>query len=110
MRFMKKLPGYVRTPYGMELKILRKTPLAFFYSGIVIGIFVLVAHWMPPSGTPEEIHKYLEMVNILGIALLITVWTAIFTVAIGAFVVYLMKGPAYVADGLDVSDSDKPRD
>jgi len=32
----------------------------------------------------------------------------ILTVAFAAFIVYLMKGPAYVWDPLDVTDSDKP--
>jgi len=110
MSILKKLPGSRRYRHGLEWKILRNIPRAFFYSGLVIGIFTLVAHFMPPPvETADELNKYLEMVTILAIAILITVWTAIFTVAIGAVVVYLMKGPAYVWDRLDLVDSDKPR-
>jgi hypothetical protein len=36
-------------------------------------------------------------------------WTAVLTIAIGCVVVIVMKGPAYVADGLAVSHSDQPR-
>jgi hypothetical protein len=36
-------------------------------------------------------------------------WTAVFTVAIGCVVVMLMKGPGYVADGMELSHRDKPR-
>jgi hypothetical protein len=36
-------------------------------------------------------------------------WTAVFTVAIGCVVVMLMKGPGYVADGMELSHSDRPR-
>jgi len=108
MKTMRKLPGYRRSPHGMEWKILKKLPKAFLYSAIVIGIFVLVAHWLPPEGTAEEVYKHLELVRIMGVAILITVWTGIFTVGFGAFVVYLMKGPSYVADALPLVDADKP--
>ncbi len=109
MSWMKKLPGSQKTPYGLEVKILKKIPKVALLSTLVIAIFVAVGHWMPPEGTASEVNKHLEMVNIFGIAVLITVWTAIFTVAVGAFVVYVMKGPGYVADGFEVSDSDKPK-
>ena len=35
-------------------------------------------------------------------------WLIILTVAFGAFVVYLMKGPAYAWDPLEVVDSEEP--
>jgi len=31
------------------------------------------------------------------------------TVGIGCIIVWLMKGPAYVADGYEVSHNDKPK-
>ena len=108
MPFLNKLPGFVRTPHGLEWKILRNTPWFFLASLLIIGIFTLVAHMMPPELPANELAKHLDMVNILAIAILITVWTGIFTVAIGAFVVYLMKGPAYAWDPMEVSDSDEP--
>ena len=37
------------------------------------------------------------------------VWAAVLTIAIGCVIVWLMKGPAYVADGYEVSHSDKPK-
>lgn len=109
MSFLKKLPNSRKYPHGLEWKILRKIPWAFLYSFLIIAIFVGVAHLLPPEGTPSEIHKHLQMVNILGIALWITAWTGIFTVGFGAFVVYLMKGPAYVADPIELSDSENPK-
>jgi hypothetical protein len=41
--------------------------------------------------------------------LVIFLWTLVLTVTIGCVVVWLMKGPAYVADGLEVSHSDNPK-
>jgi hypothetical protein len=37
-----------------------------------------------------------------------TVWTAVLTIAIGCFVVVVMKGPAYVADRYPLQDADEP--
>ena len=47
-------------------------------------------------------------VDIYVLGLLVLFWTAVFTVAIGAFVVMVMKGPAYVADAYPLSDADRP--
>jgi len=48
-------------------------------------------------------------VDIIAIAMAVTVWTAVLTVAIGCFVVIMMKGPAYVADAYELEDSERPR-
>lgn len=110
MSWLRKLPGSRKEPHGLEWVILKKTPWALFYSLLVISIFVAVGYLMPPEGAAEAVNKHLEMVKILGIAVWITAWTAILTVAFGAFIVYLMKGPAYVADQLELIDSDEPKD
>ena len=47
-------------------------------------------------------------VDIYGISLLVLHWTVVFTVAIGAFIVLVMKGPAYVADAYPLEDADQP--
>ncbi len=61
------------------------------------------------EGTPGEIAKQIKSIDIFCIASLITVWTAVLTVAIGCVVVFIMKGPAYAADSYEVSHSDRPR-
>ena len=108
MPFLNKLPNSRRYPHGLEWKILKKTPWWLFYSTNIIVIFTAVAHILPPDGTAAEVSKHLDFVNIIAIASLVTSWFGILTVAFGAFVVYLMKGPAYSWDPLDVVDSDEP--
>ena len=107
MSIMKKLPGSRREPHGLEWKIIRKLPYATVYSGLVILIFTVVAHLMPPAGSAAEVAKYLDLVDILAIAILSAVWIAILTVTIGAFVVYVMKGPAYVIDPYEMPGADE---
>ena len=35
-------------------------------------------------------------------------WTVVLTVAIGAFIVLVMKGPAYVADAYPMDEAETP--
>ncbi|MBL8999316.1 MAG: hypothetical protein JNL44_18805, partial [Gemmatimonadetes bacterium] len=37
-------------------------------------------------------------------------WTVVLTLAIGAAIVWLMKGPAYIADAYALEDSENPPD
>jgi len=42
------------------------------------------------------------------ISLVILHWTVFFTVGIAAFIIMMMKGPAYVADPYNLDESDTP--
>ena len=108
MAFLNKLSGYPKSPHGLEWKILKKTPLMLVASAVVITLCTLLAHALVPEGSLQQSAKYLETINIMAIAFLVTSWLIILTVAFGAFIVYLMKGPAYTWDKLDLKDSDKP--
>jgi ABC-type Fe3+ transport system permease subunit len=87
-----------REPPGLERKILRRLPMALLGSTLVPVMMAVGGRWNPPDGTREEIYKYTSSVDIFAISLGLTLWTAVFTVAIGCIVVVVMKGPAYVAD------------
>ncbi len=108
MAFLNKLSGYPRSPHGLEWKILKKTPWLLLSSTLIIALCAFLAHLMVPEGNLQQTAKYLDTVNIMAIAIWVTSWSIILTVAFGAFIVYLMKGPAYAWDSLDVTDSDEP--
>ncbi len=110
MAFLNKLSGYPRSAHGLEWKILKKTPWLLLSSGALIALGTLLAHFIAPEGNLQQTAKYLNTVNIMAIAVWVASWSIILTVAFGAFIVYLMKGPAYVWDPVDVTDSDKPAD
>ena len=61
------------------------------------------------SGIGNWLRDNAVKVILIVIGLVILIWTLVLTVTIGCIIVWLMKGPAYVADGYDVSHSDKPR-
>jgi len=107
MQLFKKLPGSRREPPGLERRILAKIPL-FLAAGTAIPLFCyLIADLFPPADLTAE--KYVTGVGIAAIAAVLTAWTAAFTLAIGCFIVVVMKGPAYVADRYPLIDAEKPR-
>jgi uncharacterized membrane protein len=69
---------------------------------------VAARYWME-SSTEAELARRIQQFDFAMWGLVILFWTMVLTVTIGCIIVWLMKGPAYVADGLEVSHSDQPR-
>lgn len=107
-RFFSKLKGYQKTPPGIERKILRWIPQIFIFGLIGLALPALLARLFPINGSLGEVLRWIQMVDIYVISFEIFFCTAIFTVALGAFIVMIMKGPAYVADAYPLMDFDKP--
>lgn len=109
MDLFNKLPGHRRSPAGLERRILSQLPYTLL-AGTVIPLFCYLIAWYTPSPAEgSSVEKYLADVAILATAVVVTIWTAVLTVAIGCVVVVLMKGPAYVADQYPLSDAERPR-
>ena len=107
MNWLTKLHGR-KTPPGLEVKILRKLPrITVLGTLTILAMPVIVRFWPPQPGVDAA--KHIKSVDIFAIATEITLITAVVTVAIGCVVVHIMKGPAYVADGMPVSHSDRPK-
>ncbi len=107
MRWLTKLHER-KTPPGLEVRILRRLPLITLVGTLcVLALPAIVRFW--PAQPGVEAAKHVRSVDIFAIAAGITLVTAVFTVAIGCVVVHIMKGPAYVADSLEVEHSDRPR-
>jgi len=106
MNLFTKLHGR-RVPPGLEWRILRRLPhISLAGSLIPVALAVLVRILPPEPGV--DIAKHIKTVDIFAIATAITFFTAVLTVAIGCVVVYIMKGPAYVADAYPLQHSDRP--
>jgi len=76
---------------------------------ILPALMALAARWFLTGATAAELARHIQMFDYMMIGLAIFVWTLVLTVTIGCVIVWLMKGPAYVADGFEVSHSDRPR-
>ena len=106
MNLFTKLHGR-RVPPGLEWQILRRLPLITLVGSLIpVALAVLVR--VLPSDPGIDVVKHIKTVDIFAIATAITFLTAVFTVAIGCVVVYIMKGPAYVADAYPLQHSDYP--
>lgn len=108
MNWLRRLPGSYREAPGLEWTIWCKLPVV-----LIAGTLLPLAYWLATSfilpgahatdiGRPELINGYAL------IGMTITFWLAIITVGFGCVIVMVMKGHAYVADGFEVSHSDKP--
>ena len=107
MNWLTKIHGR-KTPPGLEVRILKMLPRITLVGTLaIVAMPVIVRFW--PTQPGVDAAKQIKSVDIFAIATEITLITAVFTVAIGCVVVHIMKGPAYVADGLPVSHSDRPK-
>jgi len=97
-----------REPPGLERTILRKLPMWCLGGTLVPGLVALMNHWLPAAGLPQEVAKRQFIVDALCYGTVFTVWTAVFTVAIGCYVVAVMKGPHYAADSYPVEHANRP--
>jgi hypothetical protein len=103
MNWLKRLPPTRREPPGFEWVVLRSVPKLMVYGTSLFVIpFAILQYGIEPSSSS----KLWELYFIAG---LIFFWTMLFTAALCALIVYLMKGPAFVADAYYLEDSDLPK-
>lgn len=98
MNWFKILPGFEKSPPGLERSILRRLPSLFVGGTAGLALVALLARLWPWSGEATQVHTRLASLDIWLLSLGILHWTVLLTVGIGAFIVMVMKGPAYVAD------------
>ncbi len=108
MNAFNRLPGFTRTPPGKERKVLRSLPIIFLVGSLLLTLPSIFARFFPWTGTETEIATRITSFDIYVISLVILHWTVVFTVAIAAFIIMVMKGPAYVADPYHLDDADTP--
>jgi hypothetical protein len=103
-----RLPGFTRSPPGLERAILRRLPALLVLGTLAAALPSLVARMFPWQGGAVEVATLVTTIDIYGISIAILHWTVVFTLAIGAFTVMVMKGPAYVADAYPLEDAETP--
>lgn len=109
MNWLTKLPGFQRTPYGFEWRLLRKLPQLTLAGTLIPVLAALIARFYFDKGSAAEIERQVQTFDYMMLGLVVFIWVVVVTVAIGCVIVWLMKGPAYVADGYEVSHSDQPK-
>ncbi len=91
-----------KTPPGLEWIMLRNMHWAMLAATVIPLLTAVGARLLSGDPYGAAAAKTLASIDIFCIALAVTLWTAVFTVVIGCVVVHIMKGPAYVADPLEI--------
>lgn len=108
MNAFNKLPGFVRTPPGKERTVLRNLPGIFFLGTLLLGLPSLLSRLFFADEAVTATTNLITTIDIYAIALIALHCTIVFTVAIAAFIIMVMKGPAYVADAYPLEESETP--
>ena len=108
MSAFNRLPGFTRTPPGKERKVIRALPMIFLVGTLLLALPSLFVRFFPWDGTETEIATRILSFDIYVISLVILHWTVVVTVGIAAFIIMVMKGPAYVADPYPLNEADTP--
>jgi len=106
MNLFNRLPGFPRTPAGKERVVLRWLPRIFLFGSLLLAIPSLLVRVF---ASPDDALLVMTT-DIYVISLVILHWTVVFTVGIAAFIVMMMKGPAYVADAYPMEEAETPDD
>lgn len=92
----------------MERAVLSALPTALWSGTLLLCLPSLAIHaWAWLTDSAETIQP-LMMIDIYSVSAIILHWTVLFTVAIAAFIVMVMEGPAYVPDAYPLNDRDTP--
>jgi hypothetical protein len=102
------LPGFQKSPAGLERRILRALPRLLWQGTVVLALCAMAVQLWPWDGHEAQVFTRITTLQIWVMSLVVLHWTVVLTVAIGAFIVMVMKGPAYVADAYPLSDADRP--
>lgn len=107
MSAFQRLPGFTRSPPGLEQRIWRHLPAVLLWGTLLpLGLAALrhlLAQDAPGSGAADGDLLRWDFA-LLGFVLLH--WTLVLTVALGCIIVRVMKGPAYVADAYELPQPD----
>jgi hypothetical protein len=94
-----KLPGFVKSAPGLEHLIWRRLPAVLLWGTLLplalVALNRVLASPVADSAVSDGA-RLLWDYRIFGAVILH--WTLVLTVALGCFIVRVMKGPAYVAD------------
>lgn len=104
-----RLPGSRTEPAGLERKVLARLPVIALVGTIACAAVSVLARVLWWDDSSYETARSLQMVDIWVIAAVLLHWSVVATVALYCFIVFVMKGPAYVADRYELPDEESPR-
>jgi len=107
MNLFNKLPGFVRSAPGLEQLIWRRLPAILLWGTLLPLLLAGMNHALAPAAPASGAgagDSALRLWDYTVIGFIVLHWTLVLTVALGCFIVRVMKGPAYVADAYPMPD------
>ena len=99
MNLFNRLPGFQRSAPGLEQRIWRRLPAILLWGTLLPLGLAGLNHALVQDASESAGHAGAVMLwdfTLFGVVVLH--WTLMLTLALGCFIVRVMKGPAYVAD------------
>ncbi len=97
MNWFNKLSGSQRSPYGLECRVLRKIP-GLLGAAIVLPALSSLLARLWTGGPGEALAPQMQVFDFVMLGLAGTSLMLILTVGMLCMIIWVMKGPAYVAD------------
>ena len=105
MNLFNKLPGFVRSAPGMEHLIGRRLPAILLWGTLLPLVLAGANRALAPTAAQSgHYDAALLLWDFKMFGVVVLHWTLVLTVALGCFIVRVMKGPAYVADAYPLPD------
>ncbi|MDP2152641.1 MAG: hypothetical protein Q8J66_03155 [Methylotenera sp.] len=102
MKYFNKLPGFIKTPSGLEWILFKKIPHIFLIGTAVPCISMLTIYYGHDAISRDDQQVIYQLLGVL-----FSAWFFVGTLAIGCIIVILMKGPAYVADPYELPQENR---
>ena len=99
MNLFNKLPGHKKAAPGLEHQIWQRLPAILLWGTLLPLVLAAANHLLAPAVSEFDASNATLLLwdyTLFGVVVLH--WTLVLTVAVGCFIVRVMKGPAYVAD------------
>ncbi|NMG74741.1 hypothetical protein [Aromatoleum diolicum] len=108
MAVSNQTPAVRSAPPGFERILLRRLPAAGLFGSVVAAIPSLFTRLLAWTGLDTDATTRILTADIFGLSTLLLLWATIVTLATGAVILTVMKGPAYYADSYPLDDADRP--
>ncbi len=104
--WFRRLPGSQQEAAGVERVLLRRLPSLLLIGSLLLALPALIVRLIH-LGAPDLCSATCLMTtDIFVVSLIILHWTVVVTVAIAAFIILVMKGPAFVADAYALDEAE----